>query len=336
MESTGEPSAKRPREDETAMTASRMAGGSGDGGQMGGVKKETPVTIPPSITHGFQNTHTTIVPYLNYFSVRNLNYSATNTSLRIRMNTPGSRPESYSAVVANATATGFSETLKSIDSDTVVSNFPIFPGPSNSYGGPAWGHWEVWKKIYQVYTVIKVHYKLTIHHPRSGSDNGALVITTEESSTSGDNGENTTILGGNLYQYLGLEHHKRHSVGPGTTDGSDAGGYTIIEGTYWPGKFKRNVINDSDVKTWIKTDATSDLVDNLWVGFFHDPLRASTRKQHVNCELEMKAVVQFKDLKEAFRYPAGQGTSIALTAPTDFRHYTLNSSDLFQSAVGAF
>lgn len=129
MESTGEPSAKRPREDETAMTASRMAGGSGDGGQMGGVKKETPVTIPPSITHGFQNTHTTIVPYLNYFSVRNLNYSATNTSLRIRMNTPGSRPESYSAVVANATATGFSETLKSIDSDTVVSNLPIFPGP---------------------------------------------------------------------------------------------------------------------------------------------------------------------------------------------------------------
>ena len=46
-----------------------------------GYGKETPISIPPTITFGVQNTHTTILPYLTYFSVSNLNYSATDNPI---------------------------------------------------------------------------------------------------------------------------------------------------------------------------------------------------------------------------------------------------------------
>ena len=181
----------------------------------------------------------------------------------------------------------------------------------------------------QVYTILKVYYKLTIHNPRTGSNNGAVVITCEQSRTGGDQEENRSIINGNIYEYLGLEHHKRYSNGPGTNDGGDKGSFTIIEGTYKPGQFKRNAVNDSDVRTWIPVASTPDLIDDLFIAFFEDPLRHSTKKQHLNCSLEMKTVVQFKDLKEAFRYPSRQTTPISLVAPSDFRHFTLNPTGTF-------
>ena len=292
--------------------------------------------IPPTITYGFQETHTTICSYLNFFTCRNIEYDADNTTLRLRLNNPGLRPESYSTTIAYTapgvatTSQGFSERMKSVDSDDLTYRFPIDPGASNANGGPVWSYWETWSQMYQMYAIIKVHYKLTIYHPRSGSNNGVLVITCEESNTSGDNSGNRTAQGGNVYEYLGLKQHKKYRVGPGSNDGGDSGAYTVIEGTYTPGSIKRNVVNDSDVRTWISTSSASgtDLIDTLFIAFFRDPLSGTTRKQHVNCQLEMKAVVQFKDLKEGFRYPANQAVSTIITNPADMRHYEIPLSKL--------
>jgi hypothetical protein len=239
------------------------------------------------------------------------------------MNNPGGDPCTFRGLATTGTEQGFSRQFKSIDHDTDISKkFPITE--TTLWGMAAWTNWQAWAKMYQVYTVLKVHYKLTIHHPRSGTDNGAVIITTTESRTSGDNDENRTIRDGNLYMYLGLENHTKYAVGPGSNDGSDKGSFTIIEGTYYPGMFKRNAINDSDVKTWNKISDAPDLIDTLFVGFFEDPLRAAGstyRKQHLNCSLEMKAVVQFKDLKEPFRYPSNQSSTVDIVVPADLRHY---------------
>lgn len=248
------------------------------------------------------------------------------------MNNPGTNPTTYRATATTSTDSGFSEIFKSkANNDDLLANFPIEPSLAN--GAPKWTNWDAWAKMYQVYTVIKVYYKLTIHHPQNANDNGAVIITHQQSRTASDNDENKTIQDGNLYQYLGLENHRKYSVGPGVVDGADKGSFTIIEGTYKPGMYKRNVINDTDVKTWNKISDTPDLIDELWVGFFHDPLRWNNRAQHLNCSLEMKAVVQFKDLVEAFRYPAGQSSAINLTTPADFRHYTATLPAFFNSAT---
>lgn len=340
MSETSAPVTKKQKTDETAiapLAEARMMTTS-TGGTFGGISKETPVTIPPTITHGVQNTHTTICSYLDFFTIRNVDYRANNATLRLRMNSPGYDPCAFSGITTTGTGKGFSRDIKSCNNDTDISHkFPIFPsGTPAANGGPAWSNWALWTKMYQVYTVIRVHYKLTIHIPRSGSNNGMMIITNEESKTSGDGDENRSINDGNLYMYMGLENHKRHYVGPGTNDAGNEGAFKVIEGMYYPGKFKRNVVNDTDVKTWNKTDATPDLIDNLMIAFFHDPLRATgatATPQHANCQLEMKAVVQFKDLKEAFRYPANQLTEIDLTYPTDARHYTLGNAALFNSTV---
>jgi hypothetical protein len=315
MEATSNKALKTTVE-ETAPEALRSTNLSGN---TKGVAKETPITnaLP---THGFQNTHTAICSYLTYFTVRNLNYRADKNSVQIRMNNPGGDPCDFRGAATIAADSGITRLFKSTDSDIVITQkFPIQETVAN--GRANWTNWQAWAKMYQVYTTLKVYYKLTIHHPRSGSNNGALVITATESKTSGDGDENRTIRDGNVYMYLGLENHIKYSVGPGTNDGGNQGSYTVIEGTYYPGMFKRNAVNDSDVRTWNKVSEAPDLIDTLFVGFFADPLRPEMRKQHLNCSLEMKATVQFKDLKEAFRYPSSQDTAISLIAPQDLRHY---------------
>lgn len=243
--------------------------------------------------------------------------------MTIRMNNPGGDPLVFRGTAVAGTDAGLTRQFKSIDSDTsIIHKFPITESGAN--GTAMWTNWQAWAKMYQVYTVLKVHYKLTIHNCRSGSNNGAVIITNEESKTVGDGDENRTVLDANIYAYLGLENHAKYSIGPGTNDGGDKGSFQVIEGTYYPGKYKHNTVNDTDVKTWNAVGVAPDLIDNLWVGYFEDPLRAAgstLRKQHLNCSLEMKAVVQFKDLKEAFRYPANQNTSISIVTPADLRHY---------------
>jgi hypothetical protein len=327
MESTSNKISKKT-DDETAPEALRTASTSLQG-NYGGVSKETPITraLP---TYGFQNTHTTTLAYRAYYTARNLTYTADKNVLTLRLNNPGSDPKSFGGTATIGADVGMSESIRSFDSDDgITGQFPIEPSLTN--GNPSWSYWAAWSKMYQQYTVLQTYYTITIHNPRTSATSGAVIVTHEQSRTSGDNDENRTLVNGNLYQYLGLEHHKKYNIGNHHTMNDTI----VISGSYWPGKFKRNVVNDSDVKTWTSTTspAAPDLIDEIFIGFFCDPLRANAVKQHLNISVEMKMNVQFKDLKEAFRYPAGQQTTISVIAPTNLKHYTRLNSAFFNTTV---
>lgn len=96
---------------------------------------------------------------------------------------------------------------------------------------------------------------------------------------------------------------------------------TVIKGTYKPGQAKRNIVNDGDVKTWTKTDGSvPNLKEILTLNFFMDPFyncrvpdtydttgtittTGGFNKACVNMEVNLKYIVQYKDLKVQGRYP---------------------------------
>lgn len=103
----------------------------------------------------------------------------------------------------------------------------------------------------------------------------------------------------------------------------------VIKGTYRPGQAKRNVVNDGDVKTWTKTadGVPTSLSEILTLNFFMDPFFNARRQDiyflnaagdmssfepqstganirgAVNMEINLKYIVQFKDLRQQARYP---------------------------------
>lgn len=99
----------------------------------------------------------------------------------------------------------------------------------------------------------------------------------------------------------------------------------VIRGTYKPGQAKRNIVNDGDVKTWTATGTTlPNLKEILTLNFWNDPFfngrfrdtfgtaastnvtmsaTGSTCWGACNMEINLKYIVQFKDLKLQARYP---------------------------------
>lgn len=106
----------------------------------------------------------------------------------------------------------------------------------------------------------------------------------------------------------------------------------IIRGQYKPGQIKRNITNDGDVKTWTPTrdigganpvSQIPNLKEFLTLNFWTDPFfnartndtwdndasvvdpdaTGSSVKGHINMEIKLKYIVQFKDLKQQARYP---------------------------------
>nr|QJI53844.1 MAG: capsid protein [Parvo-like hybrid virus UC4] len=105
----------------------------------------------------------------------------------------------------------------------------------------------------------------------------------------------------------------------------EGGRKKVIRGTYKPGQVKRNIVNDGDVKTW--TDTTvgipPTLSEILTLNFWNDPFYAGAgpmsfqtgqepnnsgtgRGGCANIEINLKYIVQFKDLRLQARYPTTQ------------------------------
>lgn len=94
---------------------------------------------------------------------------------------------------------------------------------------------------------------------------------------------------------------------------NDRNGTNVIRGTYKPGQAKRNIQNDGDVKTWTRTAATTppngepvqspNLREMLTLNFWQDPLNITNQPVSLNMEINLKYIVQFKDLKLQARYP---------------------------------
>ena len=103
----------------------------------------------------------------------------------------------------------------------------------------------------------------------------------------------------------------------------------VIKGTYRPGQAKRNIVNDGDVKTSTKTTdgVPTTLSEILTLNLFMDPFFNGRQQDRyclnaagdmatyeaqatganirgaVNMEINLKYIVQFKDLRQQARYP---------------------------------
>ena len=206
---------------------------------------------------------------------------------------------------------------------------------------PAWR--EYWAKLYEYYTVLGCEYEIIIHNPINVQQTEMALMAMSNGSTgtlganlvgqpAGYSTMNTDIVcalqmdtysdtsgsTGNvmpLTRYSEIRAYKNIRWYP-----IEGGKKTVIRGTYKPGQAKRNIVNDGDVKTWTATSVTlPNLKEILTLNFFNDPFYAGTTtptynasgfaatgghiKGCANIEVNLKYIVQYKDLKVQARYP---------------------------------
>lgn len=289
------------------------SGGSGPNGQ----SKETPVSNPPSITYGLQETHTTILPWNGWVSANLLDYGVA-VKLPIRMNAP---VDMIPITTQTDPATGAIYTVKGLygskASDVGTRSYIGFPANFASASTdpterPSWR--EYFFQIYEFYTVLKCHYEIIVENPMKSANmpnNGILIGTQFDSysDTAGSSGNvmpDTTLM--ETLQFKGMKWEKVDGQQTNEQQRSD-NNRTVISGTWMPGMTKRNIINDGDVKTWTATTgaAPPNLKEILTVNFWRHPFAivntAGAAVTNCNIQINLKYVVQFKDLKLQARYP---------------------------------
>ena len=120
-----------------------------------------------------------------------------------------------------------------------------------------------------------------------------------------------------LANYADIRYYKNIQWTP-VKGGSKA----VIRGTYKPGQAKRNVKNDGDAKTWTAVGTGPNFKEILTLNFFMDPFfngqymdtfendggyaitaNGTNMLGCCNMEINLKYIVQYKDLRVQARYP---------------------------------
>lgn len=291
--------------------AARSGGGDGPNGQ----SKETPVSIPPSITYGLQETHTTILPWNGWLSAVNLDYG-TAVQIPIAVNRVNDMiPITTGAAVAAGSlfpAKGIYAQKFGANAGRTFNGFPseFTPGSTDPTEKPSWR--DYFFAIYEYYTVIKCHYEIIIHNPLNTTawQDGSVLCGVQFDSYS----DTASSLGNVMPQatltqamaYKGMRWERISGQG-GMEQQKTDNNMAVINGTWMPGMTKRNIVNDGDVKTWTKTDGSiPNLKEIMTLNFWAHPFAnqvAAAGALGVNVQINLKYVVQFKDLKLQARYP---------------------------------
>lgn len=314
---------------------SRMAITNGPTGGNSQVSKETPISFYPTLTYGLQETHTTILPWTGWFSiVRPDKVSPIQVQLR-----PNRINDMFTNTVSSIKSSGnFRPNLKGIYNvpfrghieHEQGSVYPRSFGQTNDSNDtnynttterPQWR--DYWAQLYDYYTVLSCEYTLTCENPESaqGSDLVCIVQEDSYSDTTGSFG-NVMPATASLAEMLAFKGMKVHRIFAQDANRNGQNNVTIIKGIIKPGSIRRNIRNDGDVQTWTKTDGTfPKLHEQVTFNFFQAPTNpwksgtpgnnasdpiviGDTLQGYANCQLEVKYIVQFKDLKGPARYPS--------------------------------
>ena len=223
-----------------------------------------------------------------------------------------------------------------------LTNYPAATPPgTTAIEQPAWR--EYFAQLYDFYTVLGCEYEIIMENPiqqqcwdikeiPSKTINTvvypSIIVpvpngyynTDAICATQFDTYSSTATSTGNVMpqtQYREVRAFKNIKWYP-----IQGGKKQVIKGVYRPGQAKRNIINDGDVKTWTAVGAPpSTLQEILTLNFWADPLwnaaehvwtnqtsmdpstTALAARPCVNMEINLKYIVQFKDLKQQARYP---------------------------------
>lgn len=342
-----EPPTKQARTDEgDAMEASaRQAGGGGQSLQ----SKETPISIPPTITYGLQDTHTMILPTIFYLSAVNITRNGT-ACLRLCLNdfdtqqvildtvtkggaTQAAQTTPFRPSGTPTTAPGtnaiynFARRSNTLNSDVTTDSFYEFPSKVLSEKiDPYW--WNYYNKLYTYYTVLGCEYEITCTNPNdyfAGTEDTAennILIAKHVESIGGSTQNREfpkNLKTQDLFPLKQLQWIKVNQNIP-----TEKYTPTIISGYHKTGTVKRDVANDGDVKTWSVIGGTAGAPTNTYKEYLQldigrDPMgpRFYETKSYLNMQIRLKYTVQVKQLKTQAMYHQPSITPIAQTVPTD-------------------
>ena len=328
--------------DEAGLTdrPSRGQDGSGSGGQMveaaraagpagNAPSKETPISRYPSLTYGLQETHTTILPFRTYCSVKSTNYE-TPQKLEFRLN---SIYDIIKHQVSNTAAATTSTLADGIYGYKIFNGAPLTFTASNRLGlfpntltagadateRPFWR--DYWANFYEYYTVLGCKYKITIVNTSNQSTPGAADMEfayemDSYSQTQGASGNVMTV--GPYHEVRGYKNVKWTTAHSGAPINSNDY-VTTIAGEYRPGMVRHNIVNDGDIKTWTKISDggvptnTDTLVILAFPADMSSNIRpagdTTTAQSGCNIRIELDYIVQFKDLQSQARYPSSITTT---------------------------
>lgn len=282
------------------------------------VSKETPISRYPSLTYGLQETHTTIIPWRTWFSVGYLDH-ADPVRAEFRLNAIWDMMITTITAITAGSSIGakglYNRPVGPAGATQANADFPLVPTTgAHTAERPQWR--DYWKEYYDYYTVLGCEYEITIK--ASGNNRGADIMV----GTTLDSYSDTATSTGNvfppltpLYQAMAYKGMKWTTICGDNSEEDNGPSTKVIKGRYAPGMIKRNIVNDGDVKTWTKTDGSSPtLKDTLVLNFWKAPLNYSTPTQTcANVMVELKYIVQFKDLKLQARYPTTTITDQTIT-----------------------
>lgn len=310
MDSSG-PAA--PADDPMGETALARAPGGGPNS----VSKETPISPYPSLTFGLQETHTTILPWTAWLSVSLPQWTVqTQTQMKMRMNSPYDMLESTlstsPAVGAAPTVNGlygcpFDQTGKRVNNGNVAYPQTIAAG-ANAGERPQWR--DYWAQLYDYYTVLGCEYKITMMNPSDSQGQNLIVGTGFDSYSTTATSTGNVMPVCAIADAMGFKGMRWDVIMSNSPDHDSS--IAVIKGRYKPGQTKRNVINDGDVKTWTAMGSTPNLTESLVLNFWRAPLQyysgagiatEATQPHCMNMQVELKYIVQYKDLKQQARYP---------------------------------
>lgn len=246
----------------------------------------------------------------------------------------------FSWAVTNISTEAYRIRLTSlIDREVISPNAPTIPGTINNgiwntkiarTDSNSWtagiaeqfptstrdnAQWKAWfTKAYSYYHFIGLEYEITFNNPLVGINYGATVgmfiDTFGPNNASQVHPLDATIA--QMEQWPDVQW----VVVPSVDNSNQMEDCTrTVKGYYYPQKVRQNVENDEDVDTWTKVGSSPQLSEILTLRLFRSAF-SDRSFAALNVRVKWRAIVQFKDLAPAFRWPSNQ-TAISLIAPTD-------------------
>lgn len=284
------------------------------GGQSNQLSKETPISIYPSLSYGLQETHTTILPWTGWCSAQCANTGGP-AEVRIRMNTPydfwQTAVTQWATNPLNTSNTIYNRQIHGDDTIQAAFTFPENMNNGTAVERPYWR--DYWGQLYEYYTVLGCEYKITMVNPITVAGGSAIVGKTFDSysDTQGVTGNVTPST--NLSEAMSLKG-MQFKVIREAAGGPSGHNVETIYGRYKPGDARRNIANDVDVQTWHKCSfngvapisaGVPKLNELLVLQFWRAPMAHAFGA--VNMQIELKWIVQYKDLRGQARYPVTTG-----------------------------
>lgn len=312
------------------VSADVSMGGEGQNGT-----GETPVNLNTRYELGvFTETRTVILPIRFGVSFNILdNNGMDGNVLKIRLNSPYNILRDTNFVNQTAGSTTVTGTSTNQASAGLTNGSSLYPfettlipstAPTSTTSGsgvvahanatPGWLQW--YEKMYESYHTIETQYRLTYVNPDAAIGRRSVVYEDHDVYTASSTGNIMPVDAYTLYMNSVWKGVKRTIIAE-RNNSTNEPWIKQMSGTWKPGVWSKNTINSEEVKAWYPTGAepTPQWVENLVIGACTD--EHNTANSNLNVFVELRYIVQFKDLKQSFRYPIHTASTIALNTPGD-------------------